>query len=79
MRRVKLTKEQVMVARGIKERGTSVRQLARQLEVTEGALRYRLRKLEEGSEEPDLSPQGIAPGGVHFPKPGGARSYPTCP
>jgi transposase len=51
---VKLTKEQVMVAKGMKERGTSVRQLAKQLEVTEGALRYRLKKLEEeGPEAPD--------------------------
>jgi len=44
---VKLTKEQVMVAKAMKDRGTSVRQLARQLDVTEGALRYRLKKAEE--------------------------------
>jgi len=35
-----------MVAKGMKERGTSIRQLARQLEVSEGALRYRLGRLE---------------------------------
>jgi predicted transcriptional regulator len=40
---VKLTKEQVMVAEAMNERGTSVRQLAKQLGVTEGALRYRLK------------------------------------
>ncbi len=38
-----------MVAKGMQERGTSVRQLARQLGVTEGALRYRLKKLEDGA------------------------------
>ena len=32
-----------MVARAMKDRGTSIRQLAKQLEVTEGALRYRLK------------------------------------
>jgi len=48
---VKLTKEQVMVARAMKDRGTSVRQLAAQLGVTEGALRYRLKKPE--APEPD--------------------------
>jgi transposase len=41
---VKLSKEQVMVAMGMQERGASVRQLARQLGVTEGALRYRLNR-----------------------------------
>lgn len=40
-----------MVAKGMKERGTSVRQLAKQLEVTEGALRYRMKKA--GASEPD--------------------------
>lgn len=45
---MKLSKEQVMVAKGMVERGTSVRRLAGQLGVTEGALRYRLKKLEEG-------------------------------
>jgi hypothetical protein len=40
---VKLTKEQVMVSKAMKGPGTSVRQLAKQLGVTEGALRYRLR------------------------------------
>lgn len=36
-----------MVANGMKERGTSVRQLAKQMGVTEGALRYRLKAQEE--------------------------------
>ena len=35
---MKLSKEQVMVANGMQEHGTSVRQLAGQLGVTEGAL-----------------------------------------
>ena len=34
-----------MVAKGMQERGTSVRQLARQLGVTEGAVRYRLKRV----------------------------------
>ncbi len=42
-----------MVTKGMKERGSSVRQLAKQLEVSEGALRYRLRKLEDGAEASD--------------------------
>ncbi|MCG8468368.1 MAG: alpha/beta fold hydrolase [Gemmatimonadetes bacterium] len=57
---MKLTKEQVMVANGMNERGTSVRQLARQLGVTEGALRYRLKKLEEGPQEDGRSRQATA-------------------
>jgi transposase len=44
---VKLSKEQVMVAKGMNERGASVRQLARQLGVSEGAVRYRLKRLGE--------------------------------
>ena len=48
---VKLSKEQVTVAKNMKERGTSVRQVAKQLGVTEGALRYRIGKL--GEEVPD--------------------------
>ena len=43
----KLGKEQVMVAQEMVGRGVSVRQVARQLGVTEGALRYRLRKVTE--------------------------------
>jgi len=39
---VKLNEEKITVAQGIKDRGTSVRQLAKQLGMTEGALRYRL-------------------------------------
>ena len=46
---MKLSKEQVMVAKGMQERGTSVRQLARQLGVSEGALRYRLKQLDGGA------------------------------
>ena len=38
---------QVMVANGMKERGTSVRQLAKLMRVTEGALRYRLKSQKE--------------------------------
>ena len=37
-----------MVAKGMQDRWTSIRRFAKQLEVTEGALRYRLRKLEDG-------------------------------
>jgi transposase len=44
---VKLSKEQVMVAMGMQERGASVRQLARQLGVAESALRYRLKQATE--------------------------------
>lgn len=44
----KLGEEQVMVARQMVERGVSLRQVASQLGVTEGALRYRLRKLAAG-------------------------------
>ncbi len=44
----KLGEEQVMVARAMVGRDVSIRQVARQLGVTEGALRYRLRKA--GSE-----------------------------
>ncbi len=46
---MKLSKEQVMVAKGMKERGTSVRKLARQLGVAESTLRYRLERIEEGA------------------------------
>lgn len=47
----KLTQEQIMVGAQMKAKGVSVRQLARQLGVSEGALRYRFRKLEEGESE----------------------------
>lgn len=46
---VKLTREQIMVAEGMTRRGTSVRQIAKQLGVTEGALRYRLRQRAAGT------------------------------
>ncbi|MEN8184277.1 MAG: IS21 family transposase [Myxococcota bacterium] len=44
----KLGKEQVMVAEGMTRRGTSIRQVAGQLGVTEGAVRYRLKKRAAG-------------------------------
>lgn len=46
----KLGRTQVMVAHEMIERGVAVRQVARQLGVTEGALRYRLAR---APEEPD--------------------------
>ena len=49
-----------MVARGMQERGTSVRQLAKQLGVTEGALRYRLKRLAEGPRPDGRSGQATA-------------------
>lgn len=57
---MKLSKEQVMVAKGMQERGTSIRKLAGQLGVTEGALRYRLKKLEEGPSVDGRSKQATA-------------------
>ncbi len=42
---MKVSEEQVMVAKGMVGRGVSVRGLAEQLGVTEGALRYRLKRL----------------------------------
>jgi len=57
---VKLSKEQVMVAKGMKQRGASVRQLARQLGVSEGALRYRLRRQAEGAVVDGRSLQATA-------------------
>jgi len=49
-----------MVANGMNERGMSVRQLASQLGVTEGALRYRLKKLGEGPGEDGRARQPTA-------------------
>jgi transposase len=49
----KLTKEQIMVGEQIVKGGVSIRQMARQLGVTEGALRYHLRKKAEGREGDD--------------------------
>jgi transposase len=57
---VKLSKEQVMVAKGMQDRGTSVRQMAHQLGVTEGALRYRLKRLEEPEQKDGRSRQPTA-------------------
>jgi transposase-like protein len=48
----KLGKEQVMAAQAMVSRGTSVRRVAEQMGVTEGALRYRLKKRSQG-EQPD--------------------------
>lgn len=44
----RLGEEQVMVAEGMVRRGTSMRQVAEQLGVPEGAVRYRLRKRASG-------------------------------
>ena len=49
----KLMKEQIMVGEQMVERGVSTRQVARQLGVAEGALRYRFRKRAEGREGED--------------------------
>ena len=49
-----------MVANGMNARGTSVRQLASQLGVTEGALRYRLKKLKGGPGEDGRARQPTA-------------------
>ena len=40
-----------MVARAMNDRGTSVRQLATQLDVTEGALRFRLKQAREAGAD----------------------------
>jgi transposase-like protein len=48
----KLGKEQVMAAQAMVVRGTSVRRVAAQMGVTEGALRYRLKKRAQ-REQPD--------------------------
>ena len=49
-----------MVAKGMAERGMSVRQPAGQLGVTEGAPRYRLKKLEEGPRRDGRAEQPTA-------------------
>jgi hypothetical protein len=43
----KLTKEQIMVGADMADLGTSIRQIAKQMGVTEGALRYRLKQRAE--------------------------------
>jgi transposase len=48
----KLTQEQIMVGARMHARGASIRQLARQLGVTEGALRYQFKK-QAGAGRPD--------------------------
>ena len=45
---MKLTKDEILVASRMRERGASVRRLAKDLGVTEGAVRYRLKRLGEG-------------------------------
>lgn len=57
---MKLSKEQVMVAKGMNEQGTSVRQLAHQLGVTEGAVRYRLKRLGEPERRDGRARQSTA-------------------
>lgn len=47
----RLTTEQIMVGAQMVERGLSVRGLARQLGVSEGAVRYRLKRLQEEPRE----------------------------
>lgn len=49
-----------MVAKGMQDHGTSTRRLAKQFRVTEGAVRYRLRKLEEGPREDGRAKQPTA-------------------
>ena len=49
---MKLTADEVRVASRMRERGASVRRLAKDLGVTENAVRYRLRRLGEG-DRPD--------------------------
>ncbi|TVP51355.1 MAG: hypothetical protein EA350_00135 [Gemmatimonadales bacterium] len=49
----KLTLEQIMVGAQMVERGLPIRELARQLGVTESAVRYRLRQKEAGPREDD--------------------------
>lgn len=61
----KLGKEQVMVARQmLRSDEVSIRQVARQLGVTEGALRYRLRRDESGPAVDGRSLQPTAVDGL---------------
>jgi transposase len=59
-----LSKEQVMVAMGMQERGTSVRQLARQFGVSEGTLRYRLKRTTEPPRPDGRAEQATALDGL---------------
>ena len=63
----KLGEEQVMVAEGMVRKGASTRQVARQLGVTEGALRYRLRKREAGPQVDGRSRQASGTDGFEEP------------
>lgn len=53
-----------MVAQRMQERGTSMRQLARQLGVSEGALRYRVKRLAEADREDGRGRQPTALDGL---------------
>jgi transposase len=59
----RLGEEQVMVADGMVRKGTSIRQVSRQLGVSEGALRYRLRKRAAGATVDGRSRQASAVSG----------------
>jgi transposase-like protein len=56
----KLTKEQIMVGADMAKRGASIRQIAKQLGVTEGALRYRLKQRAEGPKSDGRSFQSTS-------------------
>jgi transposase len=60
----KLTKEQIMVGADMAKRGTSIRQIAKQMGVTEGALRYRLKQRAEESKPDGRSLQPTALDGL---------------
>ena len=70
---MKLSKEEEVVAKAMAERGKSVRRLADQLGVTEGALRYRLKKLEEGPGKDGRAGQPTVAGRIR----GGGRGDPA--
>lgn len=57
----KLGKEQIMVAADMVRKGTSVRQVACQMGVSEGALRYRLKKRAEEAEVPQPDGRSLQP------------------
>jgi hypothetical protein len=63
----KLGEEQVMVAEGMVRKGASTRQVARQLGVTEWALRYRLRKRQAGPQVDGRSRQASGTDGFEEP------------
>src|SRR5690606_27885987 len=63
----KVGEEQVTVADGMVRKGASIRQIARQLGVTEGALRHRLRKRAAGPQIDGRSRQLTAVAGDEEP------------